>query len=586
MSEERKGSLELNWINKDKSLLYEYDEDGEPVRPKKWVDKDDLRVAEPRNLKLVDIYGMNPIEKFNEKSIDNKLIRGDNLLVLRSLVEEFKERDPENKVKCVYIDPPYNIGRAFKDYHDNFEHSEWLSMMKDRLELIKKLMRKDGIICVQIDDREAHHLKCLMDEVFGNQNFLAPIYVQTVYPDKTLKQDRIFHDIIEQILVYSKNKELCKVYQDFEEYSFDKYKYYINEIDETDKVVELGGKKVEIFTKDSYEIKEDTPSKEGLKEIWASGTILDINSSGRFFRDHLSERVEDDGLGALYKVYGIGQDSFDYRYFTGPKRKGATKGKYYQGVPKKVLQDPKEAGKKISIKTYWDMAAEFGNCRHEGGVELKSGKKPEKLLYKLLDYFSEEGDLVLDSFLGSGTTAAVAHKMNRKWIGVELLPNQIEKSIDRLRFVIDSQKPDRTGISEKVKWQGGGQFAFYEIGGSILEKKGKMNWSLAEEDIVKSIFWMYDYKFKEELNYDDLTFYIGKKKNKFAISIISQDIEIIRKEELDNILDLFKEEYGPNKEIEIYTNYGVGVDEKDLPNSLTIRKVPDCILEKYKLGEE
>ena len=146
---------------------------------------------------------------------------------------------------------------------------------------------------------------------------------------------------------------------------------------------------------------------------------LDGNSSGRFFRDYLTGRYNTDGYGVMYKIYGIGDDRYDYRYFTGPKKAGATKGKYYQGVPMEKLES-EEVKRKKPINGFYDMAGNFGNCRHEGGVEFRGGKKPEALIEMIIRYFSNEGDWILDSFLGSGSTIATAHKMNRRWIGVEL----------------------------------------------------------------------------------------------------------------------------------------------------------------------
>src|SRR3989344_4681409 len=151
-----KGSLTLDWINKDKSLYYEIDEsEGRGIKPV-WVDKNDIRVSEPRILNFIKSYG--------DESGENMLIRGDNLLVLRTLVEQFKSRDEKDKVKCIYIDPPYNTGNAFDKYDDNLKHSEWLTMMRDRLVLLKKLMRKDGTVFVQVDQEEQAYLKMLMDE--------------------------------------------------------------------------------------------------------------------------------------------------------------------------------------------------------------------------------------------------------------------------------------------------------------------------------------------------------------------------------------------------------------------------------------
>ena len=157
---------------------------------------------------------------------------------------------------------------------------------------------------------------------------------------------------------------------------------------------------------------------------------------GGFFRDHLAGRADTDGLGALYKVPGIGDDKFDYRYFTGPRRAGATKGKYYQGVPREQLENP-ERQSLSPIENFYDLAGSFGNCRHEGGVEFRSGKKPEKLLEIILRHFSNPGDWVLDSFAGSGTTGAVAHKMGRRWVMVELRDHCNTHIVPRMRAVVD-----------------------------------------------------------------------------------------------------------------------------------------------------
>lgn len=571
-----KGSLELNWINKDKSLLYEIDEEeGVGIKPK-WVEKDDIRVSEPRILKLKEECG--------DPNNENMLIKGDNLLALRNLVEEFKNREENKKVKCIYIDPPYNIGSAFEHYDDNLERSEWLTLMRDRLKLLKTIMRQDGIICIQINDSQSHYLKLVMDEIFGNQNYFSSIYIQTVYPDKTLKQDRVFHDQIEQILIYRRSN-LAEVNQEYNAYSFDKFCWYIKEKNKPLKSIELGGKRVDVFSNGMYEIEKGDSSKEGLKEIWASGTILDINSSGRFFRDNLIGRYDEDGYGVLYKVYDIGDDANDFRYFTGPQRKGATKGKYYQGVPLGKLDDTVDHKKKISIENFWNMAADFGNCRHEGGVELKSGKKPEKLIKRLLDYFSDENDVVLDSFLGSGTTCAVAHKMNRKWIGIELGNHAKTHSLRRLKRVVNGE--DQTGISKDdyVNWQGGGGFRYYEVGESII-KDLDMNWDMTLEEMSRSVFMNFDFSFIKEETYKlescEENFYLGKQKGGIAICLLTKGTKIIKRQELNKLIRDLTMKYGETK-ITIFTNMGVAVKVDELDEHLDVQKIPESILKKYKL---
>ena len=369
---------------------------------------------------------------------------------------------------CIKIssetDPPYNTGSAFEHYDDNLEHSTWLSLMKSRLEILRNLLSEEGFIACHIDDSEGAYLKVLMDEIFGRNNYQTTLFIRVRYSEKTLKQDMNYHKEIEQIHIYRKGDKAIPNFEK-EIVGFDKFKFYINETAVGEKI-ELGGKVVEIFKKDQYEILEDEGTENGLKEIWASGTILDGNSSGRFFRDYLTGRYETDGLGVLYKVYGIGDDKFDYRYFTGPKKAGATKGKYYQGVPVEKLQE-EEITKKVAINNFYDFASNFGNCRQEGNVGFRGGKKPEVLLNLILKHFSNEGDLVLDSFLGSASTIATAHKMNRRYIGIEMGEHAYSLCKVRMDNVI---KGDKTGISKALNWQGGGGYRFYELAPTLINK--------------------------------------------------------------------------------------------------------------------
>lgn len=431
----------------------------------------------------------------------NLLVHGDNLLALKALLPYYARQ-----VKCIYIDPPYNTGNEAWIYNDNvnspeikkwlgevvgrdFEdlsrHDKWLCMMYPRLQLLKRMLRDDGFICVQIDDSESAHLKVIMDEIFGPANYLATIYVQVRYEDKTLKQDMVFHKQIEQVLIYRRSSKARPKLKKAE-YTFDKFKWYVKEKG-TGRETVLGGKKAVVFTPGEYEIIEGEPSPEGLKEIWATGTILDGNSSGRFFRDHLTGRAAEDGLGVLYKVYGIGDDSYDYRYFTGPKRRNATKGKYYQGVPSDVLNSTEQI-KQLPIPNFYDMADSYGNCRHEGGVEFKSGKKPEKFISMLLDYFSNEGDIVLDSFAGSGTTAAVAQKMGRRWVTVEMGDHCFTHTLPRLKNVVNGK--DNTGVSKQFSIPMENGFCYCELGETLFDEVGNIRKEVTFNELAHHVFFI------------------------------------------------------------------------------------------------
>lgn len=528
-----------------------------------WIGKEKEVKVEPRIL----IYDEE--KSYGDTTDDNILIHGDNLLALKAL-----EQNYSGKIKCIYIDPPYNTGSMFEYYEDNLEHSIWLGQMKPRLELLKGLLCDEGFFCCHIDESEGHYLKVLLDEIFGRQNYLTTLYVRVRYPEKTLKSDMDFHKEIEHILVYRK-KHGAKPNLDIQEAGLDKFCYYVKEIG-VGEIIEMGGKKVEVFKKGTYSIEKRQGSEFGLKEIWASGTILDGNSSGRFFRDYLTGRYEKDGYEVLYKVHGIGDDRFSYRYFTGPKRVGATKGKYYQGVPVDKLEN-KNFTRTVPINGFYDLAAQFGNCRHEGGVEFRSGKKPEALLEIILKYFSNEGDIVLDSFLGSGTTAAVAHKMGRKWIGIEMGDHCYSHCIKRLRSVIDG---DKTGISESLNWQGGGGFNFFELPPSLLKKDRFKNWvintdiytaSLVAATVAKyhgftyhpdeEIFWKQGYSFEKDY-------------------IFTTDQPMTTE-----YIDLLHSEMRSDESLLICCPaYQPGVEERY--ENINVQKIPQSILDKYDFGVE
>lgn len=429
-----KGKLELTWVGKE-------------VRPK----------LEPRILLEDPEKSYHADRRVSENDVfDNRLIFGDNLLALMALEQEFA-----GTVQFIYIDPPYNIDASSPLYLDSFEHSIWLGLLRDRLELLRRMLRPDGVICVQIDDGEGDYLKVLLDELFGRSRYLTTFYVQVRYPDKTLKQDMEFHKVVERVHCYAVGDN-PKIIPEQEEKGIGKFCWRI-QCGTPSKVLTLGGKRVEVFLPGTYTIQECEPNKQGLKEIWATGTILDGNSSGRFFRDYLDGRALEDGLGVLYRVEGIGDDGLGFRFFTGPKKASATKGKYYQGVPTS-RGDNEFSAKPIS--NFYDFAGAFGNCRHEGGVEFRSGKKPEAWVSFLMERFSEPGDLIMDSFAGSGTTAAVAHKLGRRWVTVELEETCFTHVIPRLTRVVSGE--DATGITKAVDWKGGGGFRFYRLAPSLI----------------------------------------------------------------------------------------------------------------------
>jgi adenine-specific DNA-methyltransferase len=528
-----------------------------------WVGKEEEGKLEPR------ILIENTEYSYGDKSSGNIVIHGDNLLALKALEQDFTE-----KIKCIYIDPPYNTGSAFEFYEDNLEHSTWLQLISSRLRILKNLLRNDGFIACHIDDSEGHYLKVLMDEIFGRDNYLNTFYVRVRYPDKTLKQDMSFHKEIEQIHIYKKSS-LAKPIQGEVESNFDKFNFSIIEKSPGIETI-IGGKRAFILNKGDYEIvKNKTGDEFGLKEIWATGGILDGNSSGRFFRDHLTGRYTSDGYGVLYKIYGIGDDRYDYRYFTGPNKEGATKGKYFQGVPMQSLESGLK-NKSVPINNFYDLAADFGNCRQEGGVDFRSGKKPEKLLKIILEHFSLPGDYVLDSFLGSGSTAAVAHKMKRKYIGIELGDHAYTHCHKRLKNIIDGEQ---TGISKSLNWIGGGGFKFYTLASSLLTEDKYGNWVISKEYnaqmLAAAMAKQEGFKFEPD---QQVYWKQGKSTEKDYIYTTTQFITV---ELLDNI----KGEMLPEESLLITCkSFQEGCENRH--SNISIKKMPQLLLGRCEFGKE
>lgn len=426
------------------------------------IEKDEIdRLFDKKILTSVKRYSENSSESVENESVsfdeekDNLIIKGNNLLALHALKEKYV-----GIVKLIYLDPPYNTGNDSFLYNDKFNHSTWLTFMKNRLEIAKELLREDGVLAVQLDDSEGPYLKVLLDSIFGRDSHLFTQYVLVRYAEKTLKSDMDYHKQVEQIHYYKKSiSSVVAPNKKSEEYDYSKFTYEVEELSAPEKTIELGGKRVDIFNPGQIKINKVSPSINGLKEVWATGSILDGNSSGRFFRDYLSGRYLQDGYGVVYRIWGIGDDGNDFRYFTGPQKESATKGKYFQGVPSNVKSG--EVTTKLKpVAGFLDLAGSFGNIRHEGSVELRSGKKPEKMLGEIIQLYTNPSDIVLDFFGGSGSTAATAHKLGRRYISIEQIESQMEKMLTRLNNVING---DSTGISNEVNWQGGGSFVYAEL---------------------------------------------------------------------------------------------------------------------------
>ena len=457
------------------------------------VAKDEIdRLLEPKAFTNITKYGANGESKpksftrdasINKKRglpadtiTDNLIIKGNNLLALHSLKEEFK-----GKVKLIYIDPPYNTGNDEFKYNDNFNHSTWLTFMYNRLIVSKSMLKDDGLIFIHCDDNEQAYLKVLMDEVFSVQNFVNTIMMKTINPNgiKTTHATKTILKVKEQILVYKKNNVLLRPQYK----SIDKYdKYYdlfiegdLNNLKEC-KVLKLKDKIKQMGWK--FDLK-DANFKEFILE-----------NSEKIFQTKFDKRVQNDPKYADGGLY-IYEDNPNYYVYQ--KRFGLKLSK----VVKEVF-GKKEIG--ILLGDVWDDF-KLNNLYLEGGVDFSNAKKPEHLLYRIIDMTTNKDDIVLDFHLGSGTTACVSHKMNRQYIGVEQM-NYVETvSIERLQKVIDSEQG---GISKEVNWQGGGSFTYLVLAKNNQNAKDQIlacnNYNQLMElfnDLYSNYFLHYNLKIKE-----------------------------------------------------------------------------------------
>lgn len=447
-----------------------------------WYGKEEKINVEPRL--LIENPELSNIE--NDKDTENILIHGDNLLALKALEAKYF-----GKVKCIYIDPPYNTGSAFEHYDDNFEHSTWLSLMKPRLEILRNLLSDDGSIWIQIDDEEQAYLKVLCDEVFGRKNFINMLSVNMKNiagasgggEDKRLKKN------CEYILIYSKNYEDIKPFTGAYQYTemSELIQQYIDDgkswkytsvfIDRGEKVyhgstIDGDGNEIKVFIRSNSQIKsinqlskeEKLTVKDSYKK-YGKDVFRTTNS-----QSSIRTRIVD------YKKENNIEDSIlsiEYIPKTG-KNKGILYEQFYKEDNLVVwLKDTSEIIEEVLYKkdllgTYWDMNAYMKNVASEGKISFPKSKKPESLIERIIKMSTNENDLVLDSFLGSGTTAAVAHKMNRKWIGIEMGDHAYTHCKVRLDKVISGE--DQGGISKSVNWQGGGSYRFFELAPTLIKK--------------------------------------------------------------------------------------------------------------------
>ncbi len=501
-----------------------------------WIGKENRPKLEPRILIEDPAKSYHARHRISENDIfDNRLIFGDNLLALKALEQEFT-----GKIKCIYIDPPYNTGSAFTQYDDGVEHSLWLSLMRDRLEILRRLLREDGSIWINLDDNEGHYAKVLMDEVFGRPNFVANV----LWQKRTSPDARIHlggaHD---HILVYA-----C----------------------ERDKVT-FNKQPLTVEQRKGFKNPDDDPSgpwssTDFTAQGWRPNQMYTIKTPGGTSYEPPKGRCWANVEPEFLRLKG------ENRIWFGKNGKGRPRVKNY-------LSDAEG----VSSWTWWtnqdvghNQEAKKESNQLFGADKAFATPKPERLLQRIVALSTNDDDYILDSFAGSGTTGAVAHKMGRRWIMVELGEHCHTHIIPRLNKVIDGEDPG--GITKAVNWKGGGGFRYYRLGPSLIVEdewgnpviNSEFNAAMLAEAMCK--LEGFEYAPSEEVYWIH-----GKSTETDFLYVTTQ---FMSKEMLTRLSD----EVGPERSLLICCS-AFRCDPGQFPN-LTIKKIPKAVLRKCEWGHD
>ncbi|MDF0672985.1 MAG: site-specific DNA-methyltransferase [Nitrospira sp.] len=501
-----------------------------------WIGKENRPKLEPRIL-------LEDREKFYHAShrvtdhdiFDNRLIFGDNLLALKALEQEFT-----GKIRCIYIDPPYNTGSAFEHYDDGVEHSLWLSLIRDRLELLRNLLSENGAIWINIDDNEAHYLKVLMDDVFGRKNFVSNVLWQKrTSPDARIQLGPA-HD---HILVYAKAIESV-----------------------TFQRLRLSQEQASQFKNPDNDPRGAWVSTDFTAQGWRPNQMYKITTPGGATYEPPEGRCWSNIESEFLRLCG------EARMWFGKDDKARPRVKNYLSE-----------SEGISSWTWWTNA-EVGHNQEAkkeiielfGADNAFDTPKPERLLRRIVEIGSSLGDWVLDSFAGSGTTGAVAHKMGRRWIMVELGEHCHTHIIPRLKKVIDGQ--DKGGITEAVSWKGGGGFRYYKLAPSLLEKDKWDNWVVNKAYnpamLAQAVCKLEGFTYAPS---DTVYWQQGHSSERDFIYVTTQNLSHDR-------LQALSDEVGEERSLLVMCSAFRG--KADRYSNLTIKKIPKTVLSRCEWGHD
>ena len=506
-----------------------------------WIGKEDRPKLEPRILLEEPEKSYHADTRVGENDLfDNKLIFGDNLLALKALEQEYA-----GKVKCVFIDPPYNTGSAFEHYDDGLEHSLWLSLIRERLTLIWKLLDEQGSLWITIDDNECHYLKILCDELFGRSSFLTSIAWEK---DKGRRSDTDISSAHDHILLYVRDRK--------------KWKEFRNPLPRT-----------------AEQEKRYRNTDEDPRGPWLQGDNATARSGGPESRWEIETPSGRKVKPSEGRYWAFSKATFELAL----KENRVYFGKKGDGMPiiKRYLSEVQGG---IVPRSWWtaDEAGHNQEAKRDHLNKLLKGAltfetpKPERLLERVFTIATNPGDLVLDSFLGSGTTAAVAHKMGRRWIGIELGDHCDTHCVPRLKKVIDGEDPG--GITKAVDWKGGGGFRYYKLAPSLIKTDSwgneVINPEFEPERLAEAICKIEGFHYAPS---ESLFWQHGHATESDFIYITTQNLSRAQLEDLSA-------QVGPDRSLLVCC--GAFRIKPDAFDNLTLKKIPKAVLHRCEWNHD
>jgi adenine-specific DNA-methyltransferase len=546
-----------------------------------WIGKEERPRLEPRIL-LEDEELSYAKRVSHEDLFDNRLIHGDNLLALKALEQEFAGR-----IKCIYIDPPFNTGQAFEHYDDGLEHSLWLDLMTKRIEVMHSLLAESGVLFVHLDQEEVHYLKVILDEIFGRPQFLGQIAYERSGVSGIGQGGAFLVNTHEYILAYSKDRSKFVAADlqgegDLEPQAMKRYNRVLVSPGHRTEVARFTapstGEPVVIYRHSGVDSRTIS-----LRDFESRRADVEAEYASNFERVYrlTSIQKENEFQNRILSYCKRGFFSADYLVSRGRKEGERTTSYFVDGQAAVWLRDTASLvdGKVVRTAKQSDFWAHAdvpkANLANEGGVDFRRGKKPENLIRRLLKLVTMPGDWVLDSFAGSGTTGVVAHKMGRRWIMVELGDHCQSHILPRARAVVDGT--DTGGVTAPCAWKGGGGFRFFKLAPSLLEKDKWGNWIVSKqykpEMLAEAMCKLEGFRYAPDR---EAFWNHGYSTERDFIYVTTQNLS-------PDQLRFISEQVGPERTLLICC--GAFRGKPGFPN-LTVKKIPQAVLARCEWGRD